>query len=33
METFYEAGLAEPHRDRLWTYLEGTANHMMNSPR
>jgi hemoglobin len=27
-----EAGLAEPHRERLWTYLEGTANHMMNSP-
>jgi hemoglobin len=27
-----EAGLAEPHRARLWTYLEGTANHMMNGP-
>jgi hemoglobin len=27
-----EAALAEPHRERLWAYLEGTANHMMNSP-
>ncbi len=24
------AGLAEPHRERLWGYLESTANHMIN---
>lgn len=28
-----EAGLAEPHRERLWSYLESTATHMINSPR
>ena len=27
-----EAGLQEPHRDRLWEYLESTANHMINAP-
>ena len=27
-----EAGLAEPHRERLWSYLESTANHMINAP-
>jgi hemoglobin len=26
-----EAGLEEPHRAQLWKYLEGTAQHMMNS--
>ena len=25
-----EAGLAEPHREQLWSYLESTANHMIN---
>jgi len=27
-----EAGLAEPHREQLWSYLESTAAHMINSP-
>ena len=27
-----EAGLAEPHRETLWAYLESTANHMVNQP-
>jgi len=27
-----EAGLEQSHREQLWTYLEGTAQHMMNSP-
>jgi hemoglobin len=27
-----EAGPAEPHRARLWEYLESTANHMINAP-
>ena len=25
-----EAGLPEPHREQLWSYLESTANHMIN---
>ena len=25
-----EAHLAEPHREQLWSYLESTANHMIN---
>ena len=25
-----EAGLDEPHRERLWSYLESTADHMIN---
>ena len=25
-----DAGLEEPHRARLWEYLESTANHMIN---
>ena len=25
-----EAGLSEPHRQPLWSYLEATANHMIN---
>ena len=25
-----EAGLAEAHRQQLWSYLESTANHMIN---
>jgi hemoglobin len=25
-----EAGLGEPHREQLWSYLESTANHMIN---
>ena len=25
-----EAGLAEPHHERLWSYLESTADHMIN---
>ena len=27
-----EAGLEEHHREQLWNYLEGTAQHMVNSP-
>ncbi len=27
-----EAGLAEPHREQLWSYLESTAAHMVNRP-
>ena len=27
-----DAGLDEPHRARLWEYLESTANHMINAP-
>ena len=27
-----EAGLAEPYRDELWNYLEGTAHSMQNVP-
>ena len=27
-----DAGLEEPHRARLWEYLESTANHMINAP-
>jgi truncated hemoglobin YjbI len=26
------AGLAEPHREHLWSYMESTATHMINSP-
>jgi hemoglobin len=26
------AGLAEPHREQLWSYMESTATHMINSP-
>ena len=26
-----EAGLAAPRREQLWSYLESTANHMINS--
>ena len=26
------AGLAAPHREQLWEYLQSTANHMINSP-
>ncbi|MDQ3724035.1 MAG: globin [Actinomycetota bacterium] len=26
-----DAGLAAPHREQLWSYLESTANHMINS--
>lgn len=25
-----EAGLAEPHREQLWSYLESTADHVVN---
>ena len=28
-----EAGLAAPHREQLWEYMQSTANHMINSPR
>jgi hemoglobin len=28
-----EAGLAEPHREQLWSYMESTASHMVNSAR
>ncbi len=27
-----EAGLEEPHREQLWSYMQSTANHMINSP-
>ena len=27
-----EAGLAAPHREQLWEYVQSTANHMINSP-
>ncbi len=27
-----EAGLDDAHRDQLWSYLESTAGHMVNSP-
>ena len=27
-----ETGLAEPHREQLWAYLESTAAHMINRP-
>jgi hemoglobin len=27
-----EAGLAAPHREQLWAYLESTAAHMINRP-
>lgn len=27
-----EAPLAEDHREQLWSYLESTATHMINSP-
>jgi hemoglobin len=27
-----EAGLTQAHREQLWSYLESTANHMVNSP-
>jgi hemoglobin len=27
-----EAGLAAPHREQLWEYMQSTANHMVNSP-
>jgi hemoglobin len=27
-----EAGLDAPHREQLWSYLESTANHMINRP-
>jgi hemoglobin len=26
------AGLTEAHREQLWSYMESTANHMINSP-
>ncbi len=28
-----EAGLGEPQREELWSYLESTATHLINSPR
>ena len=28
-----EAGLAERHREQLWSYMESTASHMVNSAR
>jgi hemoglobin len=27
-----EAGLTEAHREQLWSYMESTANHMINRP-